>query len=126
MKRGLSHEILVTGGTTFVSRYTAEYFIKQGHNVFVLNRGSKTQSDGVHFIKGDRHALGDLLSLYKFDAVIDVTAYTGDDVLDLLDGLRDFGLYILISSSAVYLEALPNLSAKITPAVIIFTGVHTE
>ena len=30
--------ILVTGGTTFVSRYTAEYFVKQGHKLFVLNR----------------------------------------------------------------------------------------
>lgn len=100
--------ILVTGGTTFVSRYTTEYFVKQGHNVFVLNRGTKPQSNGVHFIKGDRHALGDMLSPYKFDVVIDVTAYTGDDVSDLLGGLGDFGQYILISSSAVYPETLPQ------------------
>lgn len=98
--------ILVTGGTTFVSRYTAEYFVKQGHTVFVLNRGTKPQSDGVYFIKGDRHNLDDLLSAYKFDVVIDVTAYTGADVSDLLSGLGEFGQYILISSSAVYRETL--------------------
>ena len=100
--------ILVTGGTTFVSRYTAEYFVKQGHTVFVLNRGTKPQSDGVCFLKGDRHDLSDLLHAYKFDAVIDVTAYTGADVSDLLSGLGEFGQYILISSSAVYPETLPQ------------------
>ena len=100
--------ILVTGGTTFVSRYTAEYFVKQGHKVYVLNRGTKPQSEGVCFIKGDRHNLGDLLSLYKFDVVIDVTAYTAADVSDLLGGLNQFGQYILISSSAVYPETLPQ------------------
>lgn len=100
--------ILVTGGTTFVSKYTAEYFVKQGHKVYVLNRGTKPQSEGVCFIKGDRHNLGDLLSAYKFDVVIDVTAYTCGDVSDLLGGLNYFGQYILISSSAVYPETLPQ------------------
>lgn len=29
--------ILVTGGTVFASRYTAEYFRDKGNNVYVLN-----------------------------------------------------------------------------------------
>ena len=99
-------KILVTGGTTFVSRYTAEFFVRQGHDVLVLNRGTKTQSNGVYLIKADRHDLGDTLRLHKFDVVIDVTSYTGVDVSDLLDGLGEFGKYILISSSAVYPETL--------------------
>ena len=33
-------KILVTGGIVFVSRYVAEYFAKQGNQVFVLNRNS--------------------------------------------------------------------------------------
>lgn len=99
-------KILVTGGTTFVSRYTAEFFVKQGHDVYALNRGTKRQSDGVSLIKADRHELGDALRIHKFDAVIDVTSYTGKDVSDLLDGLGDFDKYILISSSAVYPETL--------------------
>ena len=32
-------KILVTGGTNFVSRFTAEYFVKNGDEVYVLNRG---------------------------------------------------------------------------------------
>ena len=30
--------ILVTGGTVFASRYTAEFFAAKGHDVYVLNR----------------------------------------------------------------------------------------
>ena len=101
-------DILVTGGTVFASRYTAEYFAAQGHNVYVLNRGTKAQSAGVNLICADRHQLGDKLKQYHFDAVIDVTSYCGRDVDHLLDGLREFGEYILISSSAVYPETLPQ------------------
>ena len=99
-------DILVTGGTVFVSRFTAEYFAGRGHNVFVLNRGNDVQSVGVTHIKADRHALGDMLKKYRFDAVIDVTAYNGKDVADLHEALGRFGTYILISSSAVYPESL--------------------
>ena len=34
-------KILITGGTTFVSKYVAEYFVNVGYEVFVLNRNSK-------------------------------------------------------------------------------------
>lgn len=98
--------ILVTGGTVFASRYTAEYFAAKGHSVYVLNRGSKPQSTGVKLICADRHALSNELRSLNFDAVIDVTSYNGTDVSDLLDGLGGFHHYILISSSAVYPETL--------------------
>ncbi|MBR3666506.1 MAG: NAD-dependent epimerase/dehydratase family protein [Ruminococcus sp.] len=101
-------DILVTGGTVFASRYTAEYFASNGHEVFVLNRGSKPQSEKVTPIIADRHSLGGTLRNRHFDAVIDVTAYNADDVNSLLDGLGSFGCYILVSSSAVYPETLPQ------------------
>ncbi len=47
--------ILITGGTTFVSKYTASYFVQHGYEVYVLNRGNKEQVPGVHLIKCDRH-----------------------------------------------------------------------
>lgn len=96
-------KILVTGGTVFVSRYIAEYYLKQGHEVYVLNRNTREQSDGVILIQTDRHELGDVLKGYHFDVVID-TAYTANDVNLLLDALGDYKDYILISSSAVYPE----------------------
>ena len=98
-------KILVTGGTVFASRFTAEYFSKE-HEVYVLNRNTRPQSAGVTLINADRHALGDTLKKYDFDAVIDVTAYNKTDVSDLLNALGSFKSYVLISSSAVYPETL--------------------
>lgn len=98
--------ILVTGGTVFVSRYVAEYFAKNGDRVFVLNRNSRTQSGGVTLIEGDRHHLGDKLKQYDFDVVLDITAYTREDVECLIQALGRIDQYIFISSSAVYPEDL--------------------
>ncbi len=47
--------VLITGGTVFASRYAAEYYVKKGYHVFVLNRNSKAQSEGVTLIEADRH-----------------------------------------------------------------------
>lgn len=96
--------MLVTGGTVFVSRYAAEYFLRRGWKVYVLNRGTRPQPEGVELICADRHDLGDALKAYRFDAVLDVTAYDAQDVNDLLDALGSFDDYVLISSSAVYPE----------------------
>ncbi len=97
-------KMLVTGGTVFVSRYIAEYYVAHGYEVYVLNRNTKKQSDGVRLIEGDRHQLGEKLRSIHFDAVLDVTAYSARDIFDLLDGLGSFDEYIMISSSAVYPE----------------------
>ena len=96
-------KVLVTGGTVFVSRYIAEYYVAKGDEVYVLNRNSRKQSKGVKLIQADRHNLGETLRDYCFDIVID-TAYNADDVEKLLDALGDYKDYILISSSAVYPE----------------------
>lgn len=100
-------KILVTGGTVFASRFTAEYFARE-NEVFVLNRGSRPQADGVTLIKADKHSLGDTLKGQRFDAVLDVCAYNASDIDDLLDALGEFGSYIMVSSSAVYPETLPQ------------------
>lgn len=97
-------KILVTGGTVFVSRYIAEYFVKKGDQVYVLNRGNHIQPKHTILIQGDRHKLGDLLKNYELDVVLDVTAYTGKDIECLLEALGSYKAYILISSSAVYPE----------------------
>lgn len=104
-------KLLVTGGTVFVSRYIAEYFAQKGDDVTVLNRNWHPQQEQTNLIEADRHHLGNILKQQSFDAVLDVTAYTKEDVSDLLDGLgtshRQFQDYVLISSGAVYPETLP-------------------
>ncbi|MDK2807803.1 MAG: hypothetical protein PWP24_537 [Clostridiales bacterium] len=97
-------KILITGGTVFVSRYVAEYFVQRGDEVYVLNRNHAPQSDGVILVEADRNMLGDCLRKYAFDAILDMTAYTGRDVQNLLDAVGAFQDYILLSSSAVYQE----------------------
>ena len=52
-------KMLITGGTVFVSRYAAEFFIKN-YEVYVLNRNSKLQSSGVTLIEADSHNLNNI------------------------------------------------------------------
>ena len=96
--------ILITGGTTFVSKYAAVYFAERGYDVYVLNRNSKRQVDGVTLIEADRHKLGDKIRDISFDAVLDITAYDAADIEDLFNALGLFGQYVMVSSSAVYPE----------------------
>ena len=99
---------MVTGGTTFVSRYVAEYYLKKDYKVYVLNRNTKPQSNGVILIEADRKNIGEKLRDYHFDIVFDITAYNEDDINSLLNALGSFNDYIMISSSAVYPEYLPQ------------------
>lgn len=96
--------ILITGGTTFVSKYAAEYFVSKGNSVSVINRGSRAQVKGVSHINCDRAALADKLKGRHFDLVLDVAAYTEDDIKALLASQVGFDDYVFISSSAVYPE----------------------
>ncbi len=107
-------KLLITGGTVFVSRYIAEYYVAKGYDVYVLNRNSKKQSQGVHLIQADRHNLGEILRNYRFDVVID-TAYNSNDVETLLNALGSYNDYILISSSAVYPETSLQPFTESTP-----------
>ena len=100
--------ILITGGTTFVSRFAAEYFAGKGHDVTVLNRGSRPQAEGVTHIQCDRTQLGNTLRERHFDAILDITAYTKEDVQKLVESGVRFDDYIFISSSAVYPETNPR------------------
>lgn len=99
-------KILVTGGTVFVSKCVAEYFLEKGDEVYVLNRNSRVQPKGARLIEADRLNIGGKLKNIYFDAVVDVTAYTAEDIECLLDELVGFGKYVMISTSAVYPETL--------------------
>lgn len=101
-------KILITGGTTFVSKFAAEYFVKKSHDITVINRGNRKQIDGVTHIRCDRTQLGDTLKGVHFDLILDITAYTEEHVKTLLSSGVTYDHYILISSSAVYPETNPQ------------------
>jgi len=101
-------KILIMGGTKFVSKSIAQYFSCTDYDVYVLNRG---KSLGVkNTLKADRHdeeSLKKVLKNKSFDYVIDVSAYTKNDVEILYKCIEKNSLkkYIFISSSAVYTES---------------------
>ena len=89
----ICRSLRVAGGTTFVSKYVAYYFVNHGYEVYVLNRNSKPQVKGVTLITGDRHHLGDILKGMHFDIVADITAYDAQDIIDLYHALGSFEFY---------------------------------
>lgn len=109
-------KMLITGGTVFVSRYIAEYYTKfipeyeveSEYEVYVMNRGTHDQVDGVKLVKCDKHDIGSKLMNYDFDVVIAVNIYTEEEIKNLIDGLHRIKDFIFISSSAVYPETLPQ------------------
>ncbi len=66
----MKRNVLVTGGTIFVSRTMAQYFRDKGDQVYVLNRNTHAQPEGVILIEADRNEIGDKLRGYNFDAII--------------------------------------------------------
>ena len=87
-----------------MSKYVAEYFVNAGYEVYVLNRNTRPQVQGVKLIEGDRHNLNGILRDLSFDVVADITAYNEKDIIDFVEELGSFEQYIMISSSAVYPE----------------------
>ena len=88
--------MLITGGTIFVSKYVTEYFVKSNSHVFVIYRNHRKQCEGVTLVKGDRIEFREILHNYHFDIVLDITS--------LLNAIGSFDEYVLISSSAIYPE----------------------
>ena len=101
-------KILIMGGTIFVSKYLATYFIAKGDDVYVYNRNTHKQPEKAKLIVGDRNNIGDSLKQYDFDLVIAVNTYTGDDMKELLSSLSTIKDIVFISSSTVYPETLPQ------------------
>ncbi len=99
--------ILFIGGTGFISTAVSKQAIKQGFDLYLLNRGQRSASvPGSHSLIADirdvddvRAVLGDL----SFDVVVDWIAYTPQDIE------RDLALfdertkqYVFISSASAY------------------------
>lgn len=99
--------VLVLGGTQFVGRAVAEGLIACGWDVSILTRGRLPvgYSGLTRHYRADRRDPASLRELAdeRFDAVVDVSAYTAADVAPVLDSLRLDGVrYVLVSSGAVY------------------------
>lgn len=94
-------DILVIGGTRFIGPVLVEELLQRGHAVSLFNRGThpRTFSKPVTEYQGDREKGFDIAK--KFDAIIDLCAYTGEQSARALSELScDYFLHV--SSAAAY------------------------
>ncbi len=99
--------ILLIGGTGRISMAVSRELLRQGHTLYLLNRGNRNQElEGAVFLKADinqEEAVKECLGNLTFDAVADFIAFTPEQVQ------RDYrlfagrtGQYVFISSASAY------------------------
>jgi nucleoside-diphosphate-sugar epimerase len=100
--------VLVIGGNRFVGLLATWRLLAGHHRVTLLNRGTLPDpfGDRVERLTGDRTgpALERLVGGRRFDAVLDLAAFSGEDgrrIAALLDGR--VGHYLMVSTGQVYL-----------------------
>lgn len=102
-------QVLVMGGTQFVSKALAKFLISKGYEVDIFTRGTREITyEGVrtHLI-GNRNVPSDIqknISGKQYDYIFDIAAYHTNHVKTLLDNVDRSKLkrYVLCSSGAVY------------------------
>lgn len=94
------------GGNQFVGKEITKKFLDKDYTVYVLNRGTRKNIEGVIFLKADRDNLIEMENVLKnleVDIIVDVSAYTEEQVSILHKVMKNkFKQYILISSASVY------------------------
>jgi nucleoside-diphosphate-sugar epimerase len=105
--------ILIIGGTGFISSRVAEKLLAKGHKLTLLNRG-KTESkllktknlDFIYSDRNDSRLLSDLTSKQKFDIVYDMIAYDKNDSQIAVEAFKNrIGRFIHCSTISVYMLA---------------------
>ncbi|MDR3687465.1 MAG: SDR family oxidoreductase [Coriobacteriia bacterium] len=100
-------KVLFIGGTGFISAAASRLAIANGHDVYVLNRGSRiAHLPGSHSLTADIHdtlAVREMLRGRQFDVVVDWVAFVPDDVERDVELFRGrVGQYVFISSASAY------------------------
>lgn len=105
---------LFVGGTGCISTEVSKLFLKNGGELYVLNRGKRENQlpEGVHYVTcdvNDEEKVKELLEGHYFDVIADFQCYTGENAE------RDFRLFngkcrqfIVISSAATYMKPAPH------------------
>lgn len=105
---------LFVGGTGVISTEVTNLFVKNGGELYLLNRGQREANipDGVTVLHGDINDeahVQELLKDQQFDVIADFQCYNGENAE------RDFRLFhgktkqfIVISSAAVYMKPCVN------------------
>lgn len=100
--------VLFIGGTGIISSSAAEFAVKEGIDLYLLNRGNSSEfvPDGAKVIKGDIRDIDSVsraLNTMNFDVVVDWIAFTPEHIkkdIKLFKGR--VSQYIFISSASAY------------------------
>ena len=106
--------ILLFGGSGFVSGRVLRYALDAGHTVTAITRGNHPLPDttNISHIKADRNEtnLGALLSDTAFDVVLDVICQTPAQAAQAMALARDGGRIVMVSSDYAYDPAYRKLA----------------
>ncbi|MFM7448421.1 MAG: NAD-dependent epimerase/dehydratase family protein [Leptolyngbyaceae cyanobacterium] len=108
--------ILMMGGTRFIGVYLTQLLVKQGHEVFLFNRGNKPlPAPDVQQIQGDRSNTAEMqekLTGKDFDVIFDNNGRELSDTQPLADLFKGrVQHFVYMSSAGVYLKSdqMPHL-----------------
>jgi 2'-hydroxyisoflavone reductase len=97
--------LLVLGGTVFLGRAVVEAALARGHEVTLFNRGRQNPElfPGVERLRGDRDRDLSALSGRTWDAVVDPSGFTAEQVRATAELLAEaVDRYTFVSTIAVY------------------------
>lgn len=115
---GFMMKLLILGGTGVISREIVRAALREGMDVTLFNRGSRSLefAGDVHQIRGDRRDAADFerkLHGVKADVVIDMISFDAQDARQTLYTLRDqTGQFIFTSSIAAYRRPYRSLPIR--------------
>lgn len=105
----MPQRVLILGGARFHGYQLAQALVKDGHDVYVLNRGQFRQDypKGIKHLKADRNNTAQIQSVLgklTFDAVVDNNGYNPMQIAAVTPVLADrCGHYVFVSTAAVYM-----------------------
>ncbi|HPD00915.1 MAG TPA: SDR family oxidoreductase [Acetivibrio sp.] len=107
-------KVLFIGGTGIISEAASKQAVKQGIDLYLLNRGQNTEfiPEGAKLVKADirdKASVNKALKGHTFDAVVDWIAFVPEHVKTDVELFRDKTRhYIFISSASVYQKPLSH------------------
>ena len=111
-------KVLFLGGNGNISWWCVDQCVKQGYEVFALNRGitiksRRSMNKSVTVINTDLRDVKltkQMLEKYTFDVVCDFICYNAQDALNAIDIFKDkTKQYIFISSDSIFRRTIKNL-----------------
>lgn len=110
-------KVLLIGGTGVISTEVSRRSVLLGHEVVLLNRGTRTRGlppEGVRELHADIRdiaAVQSAIGSERFDVVVDFLSYNPAQLRSMLEVFRGrYGQYIFISSAVVYDRSLTDVT----------------